>query len=96
MLNNSSAEQGSRLRDRRKEPRAPAQGVVQLTLVDTALNVPATLLDVSPSGFRALHRQLNLENGQIVQFCHATARGRARVMWNRITGSEVQSGFLIL
>ncbi|HEY3444628.1 MAG TPA: hypothetical protein VGK29_28010 [Paludibaculum sp.] len=39
---------------------------------------------------------MGLLTGQDVEFEHSAARGRARVMWTRILGSNVESGFLIL
>jgi hypothetical protein len=53
-------------------------------------------VDYSNSGFRAVHNCAALHSGQEVEFRHAVAVGRARVMWNRITDDRVETGFLVL
>ena len=58
--------------------------------------ISGKLLDTSRSGFRASHSSPLLETGSHVQFSHATAAGVARVCWNRSTGGEWETGFLIL
>ncbi|MBI4890412.1 MAG: hypothetical protein HY821_07280 [Acidobacteria bacterium] len=58
--------------------------------------IEARLLNVSLHGFRAAHTLTSLVSGQEVQFQHAQAQGRARVAWNRILSSCVESGFFIL
>jgi len=82
--------------DRRREPRHPASGGVEFFVEDP---MPARfngeLVDWSQSGFRARHRQTGLQSGQTVRFRHAQASGEARVMWTRIRGADVESGFLI-
>jgi hypothetical protein len=32
----------------------------------------------------------------VVDFQHAVAYGKARVMWNRIAGDKVETGFFVL
>jgi len=82
--------------DRRREPRHPASGGVEFFVEDP---MPARfrgeLMDWSQSGFRARHRHTELQSGQTVRFRHARASGQASVMWTRIRGAEVESGFLI-
>ena len=56
----------------------------------------AALIDVSQHGFRASHSHVRLATGQEVWFECSGEQGRARVIWTRIMGTEVQSGFLIL
>lgn len=83
--------------ERRAEPRVPAQGRVRLRgdgLLEA--RVEGLLLDTSLHGFRAVHNCPTLASGQIVDFAHASAAGRARVMWTRIDGDQVQSGFYVL
>jgi hypothetical protein len=54
------------------------------------------LLDTSAHGFRAIHNSHALASGQIVLFEHSDISGRARVIWTRIDGDQVQSGFYVL
>ena len=58
--------------------------------------VKGTLVDVSPSGFRARHDSFNLRSGETVHFEHSGLTGRARIMWTLIVGDAVEAGFLIL
>ena len=84
-------------RERRAEPRAAAHGGVHLR-GDGLLEgrVEGRLLDTSGHGFRAVHNCPTLASGQVVTFEHSGAAGRARVMWTRIDGDQVQSGFYVL
>ncbi len=81
--------------DRRKEARRPAQGNVLFSTEDASVESDGQLVDLSNGGFRASHQAFTLRSGQIVRFQHAHAQGLARVMWTRILGSHVESGFLI-
>jgi hypothetical protein len=54
------------------------------------------LVDTSPSGFRARHGCVDLTSGQKVRFHHEQAEGIAIVVWNCVTGAEVESGFLVI
>ncbi len=83
--------------ERRREARSRAQGAVNLLVEDPAPQlIGGVLLDVSPSGFRALHQCRWLKSGREIRFQHRSAAGRARVMWSRILPDSVESGFLIL
>ena len=84
--------------EKRREARQSAAGPVRLTPRDPSLakDMQAELQDVSASGFRAKHGCPLFYNGLEVEFAHAGATGRARVVWNRIQGTEVESGFWIL
>ncbi len=87
--------------DQRREPRHAAEGEVSFQFGAGAPNnargeVRAKLLDRSARGFRAQHNCSQLTCGQIVEFRLTTARGVARVVWTRILGDTVESGFLIL
>ena len=82
--------------DRRKEARRPVQADVHFFTEDASVESDGQLVDLSNSGFRASHQTFTLRSGQIVRFQHAHAQGLARVMWTRILGSHVESGFLIL
>jgi hypothetical protein len=83
--------------EKRREPRRQASGVVQIRLEGgDALEIEGRLMDVSPGGFRMSHKFASLTAGQVVEFSHVEARGRARVIWNRIIAERVETGFLIL
>jgi len=84
--------------EKRREPRLPATGHVRLLPDDPILGAgfQGTLIDLSAGGFRARHSCAAFYPGLEVAYTHSRARGRARVVWNRILGEEVESGFLIL
>ena len=83
--------------ERREEPRFPAKAEVRLrTEAAASPAVKGTVIDTSASGFRARHDCYDLTSGQIVTFEHRLAAGRARIVWTRIVGDVVESGFLIL
>lgn len=59
--------------------------------------VQGRLLDRSASGFRAEHGFPGLTCGQIVEFrINGSAKRQARVVWTRIMGARVETGFFIL
>ena len=82
--------------DQRREARQPVRGDVHFFTEDASVEADGHLVDRRNSGFRASHQTFTLRSGQIVRFQHADAQGLARVMWTRISGSQVESGFLIL
>ncbi len=83
--------------DRRSERRHPGHGALRLSFADPSpQEVDGQLLDFSISGFRAEHPYTALHAGQEVEFQHAVAVGRARVMWNRIANDRVETGFLVI
>jgi hypothetical protein len=83
--------------NRRKEERHKGEGGVQLCFEDPVRQqVDGALLDYSNSGFRASHKYCALHTGQVVDFRHLIANGKARVMWNRIIEDRVETGFLVL
>ena len=83
--------------DRRTEPRLPAHGPVKLRPKGlAATSIPGEMLDINGSGFRARHGFQALVSGHIVEFAYGRQRGRARVVWTRILGDQVESGFMIL
>jgi hypothetical protein len=83
--------------ERRREAREPASGEVTL-VVDgmPPVRVRGVLMDVSRSGFRVRHTFPDLNCGAEVTFQHPAGGGRARVMWNRYTPSDCETGFLIV
>jgi hypothetical protein len=95
----SRSETGQRV-EQRLETRRPAEGDVRLVLGEGGAGsdeVRGTLLDRSANGFRAQHDCPGLTCGQIVQFrLSASSQGQARVVWTRILGNRVETGFLIL
>ena len=87
--------------EQRREPRRAAAGEVRFQIgagmpSRDGGEVRAKLLDRSAGGFRAQHDCSQLTCGQIVEFRLTSARGLARVVWTRILGDIVESGFLIL
>ena len=83
--------------ERRSEYRYPGQGPLTLCFDDPSRReITGHLLDYSNSGFRAVHAYRQLHTGQVVDFRHSIAGGRARVMWNRIADDRVETGFLVL
>lgn len=72
-------------RDRRQEPRRSCEGDVTLTVNQPVhQEFRGTLVDVSDSGFRAVHSCTTLSPGDLVAFTHASASGEARVIWRRL------------
>lgn len=84
------------LTERRSERRQAAAGDGWLEPLEGGAREDFRLVDVSPGGFRGRHRCPALAAGQKVRFCHGHAKGVAVVMWNRVLGGEVESGFLIV
>jgi hypothetical protein len=83
--------------ERRAEPRSPAEGDVTFWLHSSSRSrVAGRLLDLANSGFRAQHCSPCVLAGEEVDFQIATRSGRARVVWTRIVGEIVESGFLIV
>jgi hypothetical protein len=87
-----------RFTEKRGEQRISATGTVALNAADPALPraLAGELVDISSGGFRARHSCPAFYSGLEVQFSHDLAQGRALVVWNRILGAEVESGFVIL
>jgi hypothetical protein len=84
--------------EKRREPRMPAEGRLTICPLD-GTRLPAfegRLMDLSHHGFRAAHDFRGLMPGQEVDFQHESGSGRARVVWNRILGPSVETGFFIL
>jgi CelD/BcsL family acetyltransferase involved in cellulose biosynthesis len=83
--------------DRRSERRFPGRGPLKLSFDDPSpQQIIGQLMDYSTNGFRAIHAYVALHTGQVVDFKHAVADGKARVMWNRIAGDKVESGFFVI
>jgi hypothetical protein len=84
-------------RESRKEPRRPVSGEVCVRFENPQRQeIQGQLVDLSVSGFRMAHGYAALETGQMVEFSHIEAAGRARVVWNRIADAHVETGFLVV
>ena len=84
------------MHEKRREARRSASGIVHVKFTDPEpLEIDGELLDISTSGFRMTHACTSLHSGQVVEFAHIEASGRARVMWNRILAGGVETGFLV-
>jgi hypothetical protein len=82
--------------ENRREPRRNATGAVKVWFEDPKrYEIQGELMDLSTSGFRMTHECRELCTGQVVQFSHLEAAGRAKVVWNRILTAHVESGFLV-
>ena len=83
--------------DRRREPREEAEGVVRLFTVEQERFVfEGEMRDVSASGFRLEHGNQRVSSGDEYRFESPYSAGLARVMWNRILDSSVETGFFIV
>jgi len=83
--------------ERRKEPRTPASGLIELTFSDPKpVTIQGQLVDISAGGFQVSHLFASLRSGQEVSFSHAGGQGRARVMWTRVVTGAVNTGFLVV
>jgi hypothetical protein len=83
--------------EKRSEARRLATGEVRVKFVDPEpLEIDGKLMDVSSSGFRMSHDCTALRSGQLVDFAHVEARGRAKAMWTRILAEGVETGFLVV
>lgn len=78
--------------DRRREPRQAASGTVTLTPADGP-SFAATLLDHSPSGFRAEYSQPGIRSGTELKVDSSSAEYRVRVAWTLTVAGKSQSGF---
>ena len=88
--------------EQRREPRQSGAGEVRFLIAVSGANTGLTeihgqVLDRSASGFRAEHGFAGLTCGQIVEFrINGSAKRQARVVWTRIMGARVETGFFIL
>jgi hypothetical protein len=84
--------------DRRKVPRTPSSGRLEIMLADPAPErVDAELIEISSLGFRAAHDSSALEPGLEVLCKRDGADAvRARVIWTHVLGGRRVSGFLLL
>ena len=98
----ATKQQRSKSGEKRLELREASTGDISLVFADTNATtglreVRGRLVDRSARGFRAEHEFPGLTCGQMVQFhLQASSPGRARVVWTRITGGCVETGFFIV
>jgi hypothetical protein len=84
------------MHEKRRETRRATTGNVRVRFTNPEpLEIAGKLMDVSMSGFRMAHDFASLHSGQVVEFAHIEATGRAKVMWNRILAGGVETGFLV-
>ncbi len=85
------------VREMRREERRPTDGAVRVRYANPRpMEIEGRLVDVSLSGFRMAHSCVTLVSGQMVEFTHTEASGKARVMWNRVVDQRVETGFLVV
>jgi len=83
--------------ERRREPRFPASGRVQILFEDPLpVTVEAELVDTSSRGFRISHQSNQLVPGLEVRLKRGGATRRARVMWTQILEGRQLSGCMLL
>ncbi len=83
--------------ERRRAPRTPSSGSIQLSFADPApVSVEAELIESSATGFRAAHEYTNLAPGIVVDFRRGSSAGRARVVWTHVLDGRRLSGFHLL
>jgi hypothetical protein len=84
------------VREKRRETRRPATGSVRVRFANPEpQEIRGRLIDVSAGGFRMAHDCRSLATGQMVEFVHVEAAGKAQVMWNRILEDRVETGFFV-
>lgn len=82
--------------ERRQAPRETANGPVRLELGPPLRRViEGQLVDVSATGFRVDHSDAGLASGDRVHYSHERGSGQAQVVWTRIVGGKISSGFLV-
>lgn len=84
-------------RDRRRAPRTPASGPVEVIFqAPMAVKVSADLIESRATGFRIAHNVRDLVAGTEVSYRHAAGSGRARVVWTHVLEDRCVSGLLQL
>jgi hypothetical protein len=83
--------------DRRSAARLAGSGQIELRFANPAPSViTAELVESSTSGFRAAHESGEIVVGLELDFRGNRSKGRARVIWTHVLGTQRVSGFLIL
>jgi hypothetical protein len=84
-------------KERRKEPRRPASGRVEILFEDPLpVSVEAELVDISPGGFRISHESNQIVPGLEVRVKRGGATRRARVVWTQVLEGQRLSGCMLL
>ncbi len=97
-----AAPPASECTDQRGEARQASEGAICLMLADIGpkavpSEVRGRLVDHSANGFRVEHTFAGLSCGQVVRCRFDDSSPRtARVVWTRIHGEHVESGFFVL
>jgi hypothetical protein len=82
--------------NRRREVRQDTTGTVEFDVIDEISgSFQGELIETSSHGMRMVHNCPRLERDMRIRFTHPYASGIARVVWNRRTGTSVESGFEI-
>jgi hypothetical protein len=85
------------VRELRREQRRKAEGAVRVSFANPQhIQIDGRLVDVSAGGFRMSHACTGLPAGQIVEFSHGEAAGKAQVVWNRVSAKHVETGFRVV
>jgi hypothetical protein len=85
------------LSERRGETRQDtSEDIKILVRLPKLLEIHGRLVDLSSSGFRAVHMFPELSAGQKIEFKWEGNEGIALVVWNRIFEEHVETGFFIL
>jgi hypothetical protein len=89
---------GSPVREKRREPRRKTSLDARVRPAEDPDGpwLQVRLVDVSESGFRVSHLHTGFVSGQLLEFRHPYASGRARVVWNRMVDSNVETGCVVL
>jgi hypothetical protein len=83
----------NRRRESRHAAREPVTMVVEAPL---PCEITGTLMDRSPTGFRARYESPELQRGDRLHFRCKDGEGSAVVIWTRIVGLTIEAGFRIL
>ena len=94
---NPTAQPGDAKAERRASARGPASSIV-LLCPDTPMSAafPASLVEVSETGFRAHYPLPAMKEGQVVRFMIPRRWGAAMALWTRVEEGRAETGFLIL
>jgi hypothetical protein len=81
--------------ERRRHPRTAVHGAAELVLEDST-KVSGEMIEISQGGFRVRHEFRGFRENQHVSFVHAFGKGKARVVWSREVGQQIETGFCLL
>lgn len=82
--------------ERRSSRRRECSGEVRLFRNGPGVSqVRGSLSDISDEGFRMTHHCMELGAGEKIKFSHPYGQGWAIVIWTRVAGENVETGFLL-